>query len=66
MGENVDQNMMAALMSSGSMVQVGSEEEENIIAKYRLMHFAVFCYVAFSELRSLTRSMGDKGWSDKG
>ena len=37
-------------MSSGSMVQVGSEEEENIIAKYRLMHFAVY----FVMLRSVS------------
>ena len=26
MGENVDQNMMAALMSSGSMIQVSSDQ----------------------------------------
>merc|ERR1719367_324926 len=28
MGENVDQNMMAALMSSGAMVQAGASTEE--------------------------------------
>ena len=30
MGENVDQNMMAALMSSGSMIQVGSKDHEKM------------------------------------
>ena len=65
MGENVDQNMMAALMSSGSMIQVGSKDHERMHSRgqgyapdrsqyfvvLRLMNYGMFWQIVPKDLK---------------